>query len=795
MSKKNKKFIFSSKAKNINQLKGMDIKFKIPKFIFFTHKDWRKKKREIIKKIKKSFNTQNLIIRSSSIFEDTKKTSNAGKYLSVNNVKRKSNIQISKNIERVFKSYEKSNKFSLNEIIVQESITNISMSGVVFTHEIENGAPYYSINYDDQTNFTDTVTSGSSEYSNRTLYIYRNQKNKLKSKRFKKLIECVKDLEKKLKSNFLDIEFGLTKDLKCYIFQVRPITKIKKWDGKLIKNFENSFVKLKKRLSAQLKQKKRDKNFNTVFGQMPDWNPAEMIGKVSKPLSSSLYKTLITENTWSDARLQIGYFKPIKKDLMETFFDQPYIDTKLSFESFTPYNIKKNLRKKIVNHWLESLRKKPYLHDKIEFDVAITCYSFDINKKINSSLKKSINSREREILIKEYFKITNNILKKYMDNGLQTEISKIEKLKLLQDKFRSNKGMVFDIKEKIYECKQLGTLPFSILARYAFIADTFIKSLVNLNIISKNDAKNFYFSIKTIASDIATDIEKYRAKNITENEFFKKYGHLRPGTYDICSKRYDESSLFKNKKRVKRSVKKIQDQNFNFTKNTFNKIDLILKKNSFNLSSKTFVDFIKESIKAREYAKFIFTKSISDILEKLQIFFKKYRLSSDDISYLEINDILRFIRNKKIKELRKKIAKNKEFYQLHTLIKLPLIFTDFNGLYVIPFQINAPNFITNKQIQGEIIEINNLTNYELKNKISGKIVLIEGADPGYDWIFSFNIKALITKFGGANSHMSIRCAEFGLPAAIGCGEQIFHKLKSSNTIFLNCETKKIEIIH
>ena len=65
----------------------------------------------------------------------------------------------------------------------------------------------------------------------------------------------------------------------------------------------------------------------------------------------------------------------------------------------------------------------------------------------------------------------------------------------------------------------------------------------------------------------------------------------------------------------------------------------------------------------------------------------------------------------------------------------------------------------------------------------------------YDWIFSFNIKALITKFGGANSHMSIRCAEFGLPAAIGCGEQIFHKLKSSNTIFLNCETKKIEIIH
>jgi len=725
MAKINKKFIFSSKAKNINQLKGMNIKFKIPKFIFFTYKDWKKNKKEITKKIQKSLSSKNVIIRSSSIYEDTKKSSNAGKYLSVNNVKRKSNIQISKNIERVFKSYEKSNNFSSNEIIVQESIGNISMSGVVFTHEIENGAPYYSINYDDQTSFTDTVTSGSSKYSNRTLYIYRSQKNKLKSKRFKKLIECVKDLEKKIKSDFIDIEFGLTKDLRCYIFQVRPIAKIKKWSQKLNENFENSFVKIKKKLSSQLKQKNMNESFNTVYGQMPDWNPAEMIGKISKPLSSSLYKALITEDTWSDARSKIGYFKPIKNDLMETFFDQPYIDTKLSFESFTP----------------------------------------------------------------------NNILKNYMTNGLHAEIDKIKKLKLLQNDSSSNKKVIKDIEEKIYECKQFGTLPFSILARYAFIADTFIKSLINLKIISVNEAKKFYFSIKTIASDIAMDIENYRAKNISKNEFFRKYGHLRPGTYDICSKRYDESSLFKGRKEIKRSIKRIQNRKFNFTKKTLNNIDIILNKNSFTINSQTFIDFVKDSIKAREYAKFIFTKSISDILEKLQIFFKKFKLGNEEISYLEINDVLKFTKNKNIKELKKKIIKNKKLFKLHSLIKLPLVFTDINGLYVIPFQINAPNFITNKQIQGEIIEINSLTNYELKNKISGKIVLIEGADPGYDWIFSFNIKALITKFGGANSHMSIRCAEFGLPAAIGCGEQIFHKLKSSNTIFLNCETKKIEIIH
>ena len=48
---------------------------------------------------------------------------------------------------------------------------------------------------------------------------------------------------------------------------------------------------------------------------------------------------------------------------------------------------------------------------------------------------------------------------------------------------------------------------------------------------------------------------------------------------------------------------------------------------------------------------------------------------------------------------------------------------------------------------------------------------IENADPGFDFIFSHNIKGLITAFGGPNSHMSIRCNEFGIPAAIGIGEK------------------------
>ena len=62
---------------------------------------------------------------------------------------------------------------------------------------------------------------------------------------------------------------------------------------------------------------------------------------------------------------------------------------------------------------------------------------------------------------------------------------------------------------------------------------------------------------------------------------------------------------------------------------------------------------------------------------------------------------------------------------------------------------------------------------KIKNftELNNKIVLLENADPGYDFIFSYNIKGLITEYGGSNSHMSIRCLELGIPAIIELAQE------------------------
>ena len=43
--------------------------------------------------------------------------------------------------------------------------------------------------------------------------------------------------------------------------------------------------------------------------------------------------------------------------------------------------------------------------------------------------------------------------------------------------------------------------------------------------------------------------------------------------------------------------------------------------------------------------------------------------------------------------------------------------------------------------------------------------------------------------------MAIRCAEFSIPAAIGCGEQTFDRLVAMDSIELDAGSRKLENFH
>ena len=135
----------------------------------------------------------------------------------------------------------------------------------------------------------------------------------------------------------------------------------------------------------------------------------------------------------------------------------------------------------------------------------------------------------------------------------------------------------------------------------------------------------------------------------------------------------------------------------------------------------------------------------------------------------------------------KKIDLNKSNYDSN--IKLPYLIVSKNDFYVSSILISKPNFITDKKIEGELVFLNDKKNKNIKNKI----IVIENADPGFDWIFSQKIKGLITKYGGVNSHMSIRCEELQVPAIIGFGEDNYLQILKEKKIFYDCKNQKIGI--
>ena len=233
----------------------------------------------------------------------------------------------------------------------------------------------------------------------------------------------------------------------------------------------------------------------------------------------------------------MGYFHPKNKKLMISLAGQPFIDSRLSFNSFLPNDLPPSISNKLVNSWLIKLKDNPHLHDKVEFDIALTCYSFNIEEKINKHSNLNISKEEKMKIIYSYRKLTTNLIKSKTESSIQKSISNIDKLdKIYVEKYSDVKLLsIHDIENIINDTIKFGIIPFAILARHGFIAKTLFES-INLDDSFNDETINlFYNSINTVASEFHEDSIKLSSNEINEDEFINKYGHLRPGTYDITS--------------------------------------------------------------------------------------------------------------------------------------------------------------------------------------------------------------------------------------------------------------------
>jgi hypothetical protein len=270
---------------------------------------------------------------------------------------------------------------------------------------------------------------------------------------------------------------------------------------------------------------------------------------------------------------------------------------------------------------------------------------------------------------------------------------------------------------------------------------------------------------------------------LDRDTFLKKYGHLRPNTYDITSWSYNERpELFLGNAGSSRA-KSIHEP-FELSPDMKRHVEEALKGIGCDVTAEHLFDYISTAIRGREQSKFAFTKVVSDVLSSLIDWGETSGFDRDDLSFLSIEDILLGCA---IEETRDRMEAAKAEYDLTRAILLPHVIVEPDDVDFVRLPIGQPNFITSKSVTAATVF---LTSAEAQ-EIDGRIVMIENADPGFDWIFSHPIRGLVTMYGGANSHMAIRCAEFGLPAAIGCGELLFNQLRKSTVVELNAATKSL----
>jgi hypothetical protein len=200
-----------------------------------------------------------------------------------------------------------------------------------------------------------------------------------------------------------------------------------------------------------------------------------------------------------------------------------------------------------------------------------------------------------------------------------------------------------------------------------------------------------------------------------------------------------------------------------------------------------FERFARSAIAGREKAKFIFSRNLSDALEILAAWGDSIGLSRDDVSFLAINDCLHWGTHSLLDTpknyFKEKVADGRKFYDLTRSLKLGYLIRSTSDVYIVPQHRSVPNFVGKTVVEAEIVPL--YADSQGMEELCGRVVCIENADPGFDWIFTRRIAGLVTMFGGANSHMAIRCTEYGLPAAIGVGEKLFFEVIKAGRCQLN----------
>jgi phosphohistidine swiveling domain-containing protein len=783
------RFVIGSKAATLERLQNRLKRSKILPLAYFTRAAYASGREATLRSLVERFGRERvLIVRSSATDEDGFARANAGRYHSELNVP-PTLEGLGRAVDMVFQSYAGNDP--LDEVLVQPQLEGVRASGVIITRTLETGAPYRVINYTEGSDTT-AITGGGS-CNGVKLYVSRMAPpvalDRL-TELGRRLVQLADEIETCVCHDALDIEFALDADDRLVTLQVRPLMVS---DAHLDRGRDVDVADALSGIYETLGQLESPPpgqvGRHGAWSVMADWNPAEIVGLSPAPLALDLYRKIITDRVWAQQRYEVGYRDVRDWPLIRSFGGQAFVDVRASLNSFLPASLPDVLAESLVEHALMRLKQNPSLHDKIEFELIPTCLDFGYKDWERRYLAAGIcRSGDLTILRDSLRQVTHAIVMRTPRDIADAQALEVEvpALTLVREPFGDW------LRSVLHACSWQGGLGFAHLARAGFVVAALLRSAVARGLLTDERRTQLMESISGVGRMLTDAGAQVRAGKMSRENFIERFGHLRPGTYDITMPAYrDRPDLYLDPIIDVSHVPELPV--FVWTAQERIALGEALSNLDIGLDVDSLLVFARRAVAGREYAKFVFTRLLSAALDGLALEALKIGIPSELHDSMPLSAWLeqpieawgRVDGHQTIIEWTQRRHRQ---HRLASLIFLPPLLTGRDEIHAFEVPHSEPTFITTRKAQA-VLRVVHAGQVVERQEVNGCVVAITNADPGFDYLFALGIRGLITAYGGPNSHMAIRASEFSIAAVIGIGSEAFARLRDGLTINLDCQKR------
>jgi hypothetical protein len=735
---------WSGKRATLESLRSRLRCSRIPEGFSIGHARWIERREAALDFIGKQSDGALVAVRSDRADEDALQSSNAGHYRTCLHVDASDRHQVGAAVDAVFASY--GHPRAAEEVFIQRQIAPVRDAAVASTHAVPDGAAYYVLSIAPGPR-SDEVTRGSTDVD--TWYLARDPvRREALPQRWRAYLDALIEVEAAFGALPCEVEMVADESGCVWLLQARPLL--------VPTHDERALTALRREAEAHLLQ--RFARSPPLLGMMPDWNPAELLGEHPRPLARTLFDRLITQRAWRLARAALGHARVDDETLLQIHAGRPYIDVRASFRSLLPAGLPAALAERVVDAYEGRLRAQPALHDKVEFEIAFTAAHSGIEKRIETRYPDLLDEHERAAFANALRRPTRAALDRSLARRLhQSFLRDLQSAPLQSRSLRCALGRL-----------ELRTgVRFAMAARMAFAIEALLRAAVEDGALDAHRLADFK---RAAWSDVANPGHALDT------------GHVRAGTFELAvpPRREIEARAFEPIEAQAADAAPAPALSLDEAAHLERTLDEL----GSVLTPQDLIAHYRVLLQVRELGKFALARGVSLALDALEARARTFGIDREDAGWLPLDDLLDEAARATL--LRQRIDEAAARHRLESALRMPLLLGDvhLDSVHCAPGQ---ANYLGGGRCSGALAVIDARSRPD--DVPLHAIVAIASADPGFDWIFLRRPAALLTAFGGPNSHMAIRCAEQGVPALLGVGLESFRRLAGAARMTIDFDTR------